>query len=387
MSRVAPGEEGEGVTVELHKRETSGSGYWTHPGICTVTFCEGDPKAAYQALRPRLRATIDANPWIAGQLVQGGGLPKRRLVHPTVGSDAIVDDILSILPSVAPISRTSPYKQLVKATGGSAQLTVQSGGKLAKSGARITKLVVLEPPAAGGEFALIFSMSHVVADGHNYYRIFNMIAGNAPVEAMSAVRVAEYETREAEWTGKEDFKWISGGAGLIKGMLGGLLFGPKSSWCSYYVDDAKVEAAKAAAKASKEVDSVTTNDVVTSHFFKVSKARVGMMVVNFRNKSARHPSSLATALFSCAAPRASALTISCSMRSTCRSLSRHHRQERRLLRRLPPPRPSQRRNTRTHTKVPPGWSAVHAADTIAAAARALRLVPYGVDHLVGVLPV
>ena len=32
------------VTLQLHKRETAGSGYWGHPGICTVTFCEGDPK-------------------------------------------------------------------------------------------------------------------------------------------------------------------------------------------------------------------------------------------------------------------------------------------------------------------------------------------------------
>ena len=40
-STVVPGEEVASTTVRLHKRETSGSGYWGHPGICTVTFCEG----------------------------------------------------------------------------------------------------------------------------------------------------------------------------------------------------------------------------------------------------------------------------------------------------------------------------------------------------------
>ena len=49
----------DGVVLQLHKRETDGSGgYWGHPGICTVTFCEGDAKAAFAALRPRVRQVI-----------------------------------------------------------------------------------------------------------------------------------------------------------------------------------------------------------------------------------------------------------------------------------------------------------------------------------------
>ena len=71
-------------------------------------------------------------------------------------------------------------------------------------------------------------------------RIYNMIAGTAPVAALSPTRVAEYEEREHEWTGKPDFKWLSG-FGLIKGMLGGLLFGPKSK-----VVAARFEAMRAA---------------------------------------------------------------------------------------------------------------------------------------------
>jgi len=127
-------------------------------------------------------------------------------------------------------------------------------------------------------------MSHVAADGHNYYRIYNMIAGTAPVEAMTAERISEYEIRESEWTGKADFDWISGGAGLIKGMLGGLLFGPKSKWCCYYVDEAKVAAVKTTAPGKGGVAYVSTNDVLTSHFCNAASARVCMMVMNMRHK-------------------------------------------------------------------------------------------------------
>lgn len=50
----------------------------------------------------------------------------------------------------------------------------------------------------------------------------------AAYEARDCMRMAAYEAREPEWTGQRDFGWLSGGEGLVKGMLGGLLFGKKS---------------------------------------------------------------------------------------------------------------------------------------------------------------
>jgi len=174
-----------------------------------------------------------------------------------------------------------------------AAMSVQSGAKVKKSGARVTKLVVVEPETPKGEFTIVFSMSHAAADGHDYYRILNMLCGTDPVEAMDPVRVAAYETRESEWTGVKDFNFLTSG-GLIKGMLGGMLCGPKAAWCCYKVDAGKVEAAKAAsvrgaanlgANGINGINFVSTNDVLTSHFCRATTARVCMMVVNFRDKT------------------------------------------------------------------------------------------------------
>lgn len=269
--------DGGSVTVKLHKRETAGTGYWGHPGICTVTFCEGDHKMALEAFRLKLRTVLDANPWVAGWLDK-----KRMLVHPKTGSDELVSQILSST-KCPKVSRSTVYPELVKATGANPELAVQKGAVLQKTGGRITKLVIVEPEQPGGEFAIVFSMSHVVADGHNYYRIYNMLAGDAEVQSMSAQRISEYEERESEWTGKKDFSWLSGG-GLMKGMLSGLLCGPKSSWCCYFVDQDKVNDEKSSAAADGSVPFVSTNDILTSHFCKVAAARVCMMVVNMRNK-------------------------------------------------------------------------------------------------------
>jgi hypothetical protein len=180
---------------------------------------------------------VDANPWIVGQLNA-----KKVLVHPKEASDELVDEILS-LQKCAKVSRSIAYPELVKATAGNPAMALQKGAVIQKTGGRITKLVVVEPGQPGGELALVFSMSHVAADGHDYYRIYNMIAGTAPVQPMFAKRVEEYEKRESEWTGKRDFGWLSGG-GLMKGMLSGLLCGPKSRWCCHFVDQAKISAQK-----------------------------------------------------------------------------------------------------------------------------------------------
>ena len=279
-SPVTPGDDVPYSNIALHKRETKGgSGYWSHPGICTVTFCEGDPKLVLESLRPKVKAVAEANPWIAGKLTTA---PK-QLAVPAKINDAIVSELLSMVKDPA-VNRKQQYPALVKATGANKALTVQTGSKSAKLGLRICKCVVVEPESTGGEFALIFSMSHVAADGHDYYKIFDMIAGSAPIEAMSPMRVAEYEACEPEWTGNSDFKWISGGGGLIKGMLAGLLCGPKSQWCCYTVDDTKVAAAKAQAARDGGVAFCSTNDVLTSHFCKAAACRVGMMVINMRNK-------------------------------------------------------------------------------------------------------
>ena len=97
------------VTIQLHKRETAGSGYWGHPGICTVTFCEGDPKVVLDEIKPKLRTVLDANPWIAGQFFA------KKLVHPPIGSDALVNELLSLQPNSGNVHRAAPYQSLVKA--------------------------------------------------------------------------------------------------------------------------------------------------------------------------------------------------------------------------------------------------------------------------------
>ena len=184
------------VTIRLHKRERGS--YFGHPGIASVTFCQGDPRAAYASLKSKVQETLAANPWVGGRLDK-----QKNLTFNLTVTDADVDDILSICKN-ASVHRRQPYPKLVAACAKDPNVTVQNGKKTQKSGGRITKCVVVEPEQSGGEFAIVFSMSHVAADGHDYYRIYNMFCGTDPVDAMDPVRVAEYEATEFRWTGKKD---------------------------------------------------------------------------------------------------------------------------------------------------------------------------------------
>ena len=182
-------------SVELHKRERTQ--YMGHPGICTVTFCSGDPQTTFSSLKAKTLEVLTANPWIGGTFDK-----KKDLVFSSSPTSEDCDSIVSICKN-AKVNRALPYPRLVAAVAKDASMSVGTGGALRSSGARITKLVVVEPEAAGGEFAIVFSMSHAAADGHDYYRIFNMICSTDPVDSLTPVRVAEYERRESEWTGKK----------------------------------------------------------------------------------------------------------------------------------------------------------------------------------------
>jgi hypothetical protein len=228
-------------------------------------------------LQSKVRSVLSVNPWIGGRLVS------KTLVFPTQPNDKDVDAIVHI-SSYPEVVRTVAYSDLVTAIAKNHNLSVQTGAKTQNNGSRVTKLVVVRDETVTNNYAIVFSMSHVAADGHDYYKMFNMIAGDGLLQTVNPERIEEYERREDEWTGKGDFKWISGSLGLVKGMLGGLMCGPKSSWMCYEVDNDKVAVKKASTGVTAAIPFVSTNDVLTSHFGHSCGARVLMMVVNMRNR-------------------------------------------------------------------------------------------------------
>ena len=129
------------TTIKLHNREITGS-TWEHPGIATVTFCEGDPKATLAKLKTNVTTVVEANPWIAGRITE-----EKTLEFASPAPAGIVDKLLFEQRAEVP-SRTMEYSKLVACVK-SPSLTVQQGATMIKTGVPITKLVVC--PGANGE--------------------------------------------------------------------------------------------------------------------------------------------------------------------------------------------------------------------------------------------
>jgi len=108
------------------------------------------------------------------------------------------------------------------------------------------------------------------------------------VEALDPVRVANFEDAKAGVVGEnENAMFTSAGVGL--GILGAYLGArltrrEPQNVCIHTVDPAWVKQEKARAKEEGMVPFVSSNDALTSWFFREMKSDMNIMVANFRSR-------------------------------------------------------------------------------------------------------
>lgn len=251
-------------------------------GITTITFYKGDQTHVSNALRVRLKEIINGNPWLAGRLVKNKKHKNLQLVYP---SGPIPDDVIERIffdnPSDINIGSEIKYEELFEL---SKPAIVNKGVKLINKSDPVTKLtIVADQHSQGKGFALIFSISHVVADGYTYYKIFNQLFTDTPVQQLEAKRNQEAADRVTEVVGKKSFKFFHS-APFILNLVKGAIFGKKTKCYGFYVAPEKINIAKNQVKEnSSSVDYISTNDILTSSFAKVINSRICIMAVNLRS--------------------------------------------------------------------------------------------------------
>lgn len=137
-------------------------------------------------------------------------------------------------------------------------------------------------------FALVVSMNHTLGDGHTYYSLYGMLSADTDVEVLDPVRVEAFEEAKTDVIGvKENAMFTSAGLGLgiVGTFLGGKLAHRKPQNVAIHaVDPAWVAQEKARAKEEGEVPFISTNDALTSWFFREMKSDLNIMVANFRSR-------------------------------------------------------------------------------------------------------
>ena len=261
--------------------EREATAFMQHPPICSVTFFQGDIATAKQFLETRLATVLALNPWLGGTLARVGR--KVELVYPA--ESIPLNGLFSVLTEpVKNLEMTTEYEVLMKACiplsiGGNG---LANGAKQLKSKSVISRVVIAPTTKSGTPgFALVFSLSHAVADGYTYYEILGMLSDNplADVRAMNPARKQEYEAEHLSRLISPKVLKFGASLTFMKAYLAGMIRKPLARPLAYFVDQERVNQTKAAHSSDT---FISTNDIITSHLMTVCSPRLGMMAINYR---------------------------------------------------------------------------------------------------------
>jgi hypothetical protein len=271
------------------------------PPVTTVTLYEGS--APVEFLRRRIARMLEQNPWLTSRIVKKNttdGVPMMAYSTNFDVESAIDRHLLVYKTGEVGFSLGLPYEKLVHCL-----LPVQCArSKPATDKEEVlfkVAVVPVEAGAAGREqpmplehtialpgFALVVSMNHTLGDGHTYYKLYSMLSADSEVNELDPVRVSGFEAAKTEVIGEKETAMFKS-AGLAFGIIGtylGVKLGRRApqNICVNEVDPAWAAKEKGKAKQEGQVPFVSSNDALTSWYFREMGSDTNIMVANFRSR-------------------------------------------------------------------------------------------------------
>jgi hypothetical protein len=262
--------------------------------ITTATFFKG--KVPTEDLERRITELVQANPWLACRLKKEvdpsdkkkkaamvyDAQPKREAIVADHFKEYSVADVQGDKKKkLSTIDIGQPYQAICEAVGKTAGVHCTGSKCLGKNEPQF--LVTAVPSADGERFALLVSISHVIADGYTYYEVLNLLSLNAPMKVLNPVRKSGFTESLKTTLGRKEYDFPMC-AGYICNAIGNMMFGPKPKIHAHFIDKEKVAAVKAKEAAGGPVPFVSTNDIVTSAFGKLTRTNVLEMAINMRDR-------------------------------------------------------------------------------------------------------
>ena len=261
--------------------------------ITTLTWFRGDAEAAATILEERLDKILNKNRWLDGRVTQERN--KAFLTFDPAEHLNSRDFLTTLHPLHSPVRRKTPLDRLARDCK---DLLMKNGPT--ESLFQVTLVPCRSNPKT--HFALIVALSHIIADGHTYYKLMSMLCSEHNIEDTCVPLIYERITttpqQQADAMGKKNYDFFAKpGPAFFLNYFGGILsartIGPVNQCVFALVDDErmqeeKIKAASATISGDSSVDFVSTNDVLTSWFLQETKADVGAMAINFRDRLPDH---------------------------------------------------------------------------------------------------
>lgn len=303
MSKREHFESDDKETLKLTEWELAN----THlPPVTTVTLYEGS--APVEFLSSRIGMMLEKNPWLTSRIVKKDTADGALVMAyaKTFEPESAIDQHFSVYePGDVGFSLSMPYEELVRcllpvqcprtkpATDKDEVLFKVAVVPIEEGAANDNQPTPLQGAITLPGFALVVSMNHTLGDGHTYYKLYSMLSADADVEVLDPVRVADFEEAKTEVIGEEESAMFTS-AGLGLGIMG-TYYGAKltrrepQNVCIHAADPAWVAQEKARAKQQGQVHFVSTNDALTSWYFREMGSDLNIMVANLRSREPAIP--------------------------------------------------------------------------------------------------
>jgi hypothetical protein len=271
------------------------------PPVTTVTLYEGSCPVEF--LRSRIASMLEKNPWLTSRIVRKNTTDGvvAMAYSKSFEAESVIGQHFSVYkPGDVGFSLGMPYEELVRCLG---SVQCARSKPATNKNEVLFKVAVVPIEAETREsvqstplqqtialpgFALVVSMNHTLGDGHTYYKLYSLLSMDSEVEELDPVRVSGFEAAKTNIIGKKEtamFNSVGLAVGILGSYLGAKLVRRKpQNICINEVNPVPVAKEKAKAKQEGQVPFVSSNDALSSWFFRKMESDMNIMVVNLRRR-------------------------------------------------------------------------------------------------------
>lgn len=244
-------------------------------GISACNIFKTDNKdEAIDFILKRFQQIVDVNPWLKGSCSKG----KKRQVYLNFDSkekDATPLIFTGETPTL--LNEKSEYEEILKVCE---PYIVKKAFMLFNKKDKLCKLVILH--LDNDHFLMMFSLSHLIADGFTFYEIFNMISKESTIYGLNVKRKEEISEAK-KIIPKENSNFLFNPR-MIFWAFGRAFSFKKMHIKSFTLNDDYVKKQKQIAQKEQIVPFISTNDILSSNYAQLCNSNALMMAINFRHR-------------------------------------------------------------------------------------------------------
>jgi hypothetical protein len=174
------------------------------------------------------------------------------------------------------------YEKLIEL---SQPYAVKQGRDCVDQDVPLFKVTCLVTGEAKKQLTMVFSLSSVIGDAYTLYRIYAMLDKKNEIKTLECQRDLKYVDALKSNVGSSNYNYTDSSVAFKYNSRTFLsrFFWKRQKTIVHFIDE-KIWLKKAKKEGKKGQVEVSTNDCLTSWFFKMCNCSFGVMKVNFRNK-------------------------------------------------------------------------------------------------------